>query len=1050
MQLYPESRTPRLDGARFSSPGAEYRGAPFWCWNCRVDPGVLEEQIESLRRMGFGGFHIHARVGLDTPYLGPEFMRDVRRSDELAIQKGMRCWLYDEDRFPSGFAGGLVTSDVRFRARRLLLTRAPGREYLPGRGEFERCVAAGEKPLGYYLASYRVRLEHGCLAGFARVPRDGGAEEGELWNAFLVLSLEDPYYNNQTYVDVLNPAAIRRFLEVTYERYAQEVGEEFGRSIPGIFTDEPQLSRKWTLPSADSQAEVSIPFTDDFPEFYRGQCGLDLMENLPELFWQLPGGRASTVRWRFHDLMAERFARSYMDPIAAWCGAHGLYATGHYMSERTLFSQTIRLGDCMRLYRNYQLPGIDILCDDKEFSTAKQAQSAAHQYGREGVLCEMYGVTNWYEDFKGHKLQGDWLAALGVTVRVPHLAWMTMAGEGKRDWPASIGFQSPWYREYPLIEDHFARLNTVLTRGSAVVHTAVVHPVESFWLMFGPNDQTGEERADYDAQFENLISWLLYGLTDFDFLCESLMPGQQNGDPRAVGCMRYDAVVVPDCRTLRRSTLDFLRRFAAAGGRVIFAGGVPALLDAQPSAEPAVFAEGCERIPLQRHALLAALEPEREVEVRRPDGRLSDNLFCQLRQDGGVRWLFLCHVERQDDRPDAAEPYRIRLRGCWDVTLFDTLTGEQRPLEAARENGCTVLERTLYAEDSLLLRLEPAAKDAPAPAPETDETAVSAGAACLLLHLPEPESYALAEPNVLLLDTAAFSFDGAPLCPPEDLLRIDDRFRTELGWPLRGEHVAQPWLFPDEEPDPHRLELRFVIESEVAVQGAQLALEQPQNAEITLNGIPAAGVPSGFYVDPQICTLPLPALRPGQNELVVRLRFCHKTNVENLYLLGDFGVRTAGCHACLCAKPEKLVFGDAAAQGLPFYGGNLALKSRIVLKSPAADAVLEVPHFGAPVLTADVDGVRRGRIAFAPHRLRLGPLSAGVHTVTLHAFGDRYNTFGQLHNANEHFKWYGPMSFRTVGAEWTPSWKLRPRGVYDAPLLRLYPEKDLKESECEP
>lgn len=82
-------------------------------------------------------------------------------------------------------------------------------------------------------------------------------------------------------------------------------------------------------------------------------------------------------------------------------------------------------------------------------------------------------------------------AALGVTVRVPHLTWYTMKGSAKRDYPASIGAHSPWYTEFPLLEEHFARLNTVLTRGRPVVRIAVIHPIESDWVLCGPEAQTG-------------------------------------------------------------------------------------------------------------------------------------------------------------------------------------------------------------------------------------------------------------------------------------------------------------------------------------------------------------------------------------------------------------------------------------------------------------------------------------------------------------------------------------------------------------------------------
>jgi hypothetical protein len=87
--------------------------------------------------------------------------------------------------------------------------------------------------------------------------------------------------------------------------------------------------------------------------------------------------------------------------------------------EPRLQTQTAYLGDAMRCYRNFDLPGIDMLCDEKEYNTAKQASSVARQNGVRGLMSELYGVTNWTFDFKGHKGQGDWQAALGVTFRVP-------------------------------------------------------------------------------------------------------------------------------------------------------------------------------------------------------------------------------------------------------------------------------------------------------------------------------------------------------------------------------------------------------------------------------------------------------------------------------------------------------------------------------------------------------------------------------------------------------------------------------------------------------
>lgn len=83
------------------------------------------------------------------------------------------------------------------------------------------------------------------------------------------------------------------------------------------------------------------------------------------------------------------------------------------MNEWTLHSQTMAVGEAMRPMMNFGIPGIDMLCDRRELSTAKQAQSVARQMGRRGVMSEIYGVTGWTFDFRNPKLAGDWQAALG-------------------------------------------------------------------------------------------------------------------------------------------------------------------------------------------------------------------------------------------------------------------------------------------------------------------------------------------------------------------------------------------------------------------------------------------------------------------------------------------------------------------------------------------------------------------------------------------------------------------------------------------------------------
>lgn len=1026
--FYPENQKKRLDEKIFRNPPCEYRAAPFWAWNCDLNKDLLLREIDQMKRMGMGGFHMHVRTGMSTTYLSDGFMQLIRDCVDKAKEERMRAYLYDEDRWASGAAGGYVTREERYRARYLLFTTVSYEQAEENPASVP--VDSPRTGKGRLLARYAVRLnDEGELAEY-RLLKDGQqADAAETaWYAYLEIEKESPWFNNQTYVNTLDKKAIERFVEITHERYKEVVGNEFGGAVQSIFSDEPQFSRKTTLGFAGEKKDVVLPWTDDLPDTFRAAYGEELLAGLPELYWELPGGAVSLIRYHYHDHIAERFAEGFADTVGTWCARNGLLLTGHMMEEPTLKSQTAALGEAMRSYRSFQLPGIDMLCDWREYTTAKQAQSAAHQFGCPGVMSELYGVTNWDFDFRGHKLAGDWQAALGVTLRVPHLTWVSMEGEAKRDYPASIGYQSPWYTEYPMVEDHFARLNTVLTRGKAQVRLGVIHPVESYWLHWGPSEATALVRDEMDEHFQSLAQWLLYGLIDFDYISESLLPQQceAGNAPLSVGEMAYDVVLVPDCQTLRATTVDRLESFVAAGGRLVFAGRIPELVDAKPSGRVKELAQRAECISFSKGAILSAMDGVRFVDIRDDKGMRTTNLLHQVRAEGDTRYVFLCHGEKPEN-PDVCprEDIVLRIRGEWKVRRMDTATGEIAPLHVAYEKGRTVLRYAFYAYDSLLIELTPGRAEAGEDAPAEKKFDYYA-----LWH---PVEIALSEPNVLLLDTAQYAFDDEENWrDEEELLRADDAFREELGYPLRKKEVAQPWVVPDE-PITHHLRLKFTVHSEMEIKAPQLALEKAESVEIAVNGCPVDNASVGWFVDESIKKVQLPDLPAGDSVIELTLPFGRRSNVEWCYLLGDFGVRVQGAEKTVIPPVRRLGFGDWTTQGLPFYCGNVTYK--IPVRVEKDTLTIRVPQYRGSVLGMEMDGVRQGDMAYAPYEYTFTNLQPGEHEVGITVYGNRVNGFGCVHNCDDSTSWFGPDCWRSEGVRWCYEYRLRKSGLLVSPQI---------------
>jgi len=413
--------------------------------------------------------------------------------------------------------------------------------------------------------------------------------------------------------------------------------------------------------------------------------------------------------------------------------------------------------------------------------------------------------------------------------------------------------------------------------------------------------------------------------------------------------------------------------------------------------------------------------------LRYANGRLTDNLIYQLRRDNDCEWLFICHDSEPKIKDiDYGSDIKITVDGEFVPELYDTQSGEITPLGASYINGKTVISHKLYSYDSLLIKLTDGKTDSA----ECEKKA----------EAPEGKSvvglvdYELDGKNVLLLDMVKFKLSGeTDFSPEEEILRLDNICRERLGLPLRGGSIVQPWVSGDI-PPVDRLTLRFTFDSEIDYSGAELAFEEPDRLEkIVFNGSEVAKELCGSYVDISIFRVKLSDIIKGKNTLELTYAYGEKTDIESVFILGDFGVKVTGTEKTVIAMPEKIGFGDITRQGFPFYGDNITYKFKAVAENGKFDICAS--WYRGAMISVKVDGEEKGNIIYPPYILGVDGLSDGEHDVEMTLYTHRYNTFGPLHLVNEAEPWHGPDAWRSKKCNWSNEYVLRRVGILSAPKI---------------
>ena len=300
------------------------------------------------------------------------------------------------------------------------------------------------------------------------------------------------------------------------------------------------------------------------------------------------------------------------------------------------------------------------------------------------------------------------------------------------------------------------------------------------------------------------------------------------------------------------------------------------------------------------------------------------------------------------------------------------------------------------------------------------------------MAIPEAVSYSLEEPNVMLLDMVYFRVDNGPWQGPEEILKADTRIRSELGYRLRTEGKLQPWCLKDRA-RPHKVDLRYSFRSEITCE-CRPAVECEDDWEICLNGKPLRVESDVWFVDRAIKYTEAGHVVPGENEVYISLHFGEHTDLEAVYLTGSFGVvqRSDEEKPIVTELPETLSFGSVTKQGLMFYGGNISY--HLNLETKAESVRIRLPEYIGAMAEIDVDGRRRDMIQ-KPHEAVFDRMETGEHRIELKIFGNRFNTFGHLHNGASNLRCAVPASYRTEGDAWTYGYAVKKFGLLAPPEI---------------
>jgi len=935
---------------------------PFWMWNGRMECAELSRQIKLAKMGGVTGLTLHARAGNEIPYLSDRWMELVRFSCEEAEKAGLEIWLYDEQGFPSGDAGGKIPAlGEKFQQKALLFSEvsAARARQLPdvvrvfSKEDPAKRLVLEEVPDGETVIVFRRLL-------FPRSP------------------------------DMLGKDTAEEFLKITHDRYYAVLKDFFDRKvITGIFTDDSHYL---------FSAGPLLAYMDDLEETFRAAYGYGILDNLSALVENIPG--AEKIRSDYYRHMAETFNARFMKPMHAWCASHGVPLYGHLSGDEGPLHKIIsRFGDPGSYLKHFQTPGLDDyllmnfdcaqmvspvnslpsggrLNRAKGFPVivcAKQASSAAAQTGDGRCMAEVLASAGWGVPLEMAMNHLRFLNILGANVFVTHDFAYTSAKVAKRDHPASYFFQQPYFRRNREIFSSVLESLKWSVRGRSYAETLVIHPVRSAQCAVDGStlDEPGHYRCKEPSRHPDcrevteMLSCLCLQLMrrhiSFDFGFETALDdsGVEAGCFR-IGKSSYKTVILPGLVSISGRLASLLRDFVRSGGQLISTVRRPVMIDGETPAAGEL--PESLLIPAVDEKTVFPMAPDLKFTVSGGDGRR----VATARRIVDGKFEYMLHNCSNDG----------------DCQISVDLPG-YLCVDPVSRAVFPVPERFNLEKYGIVHLI-----------PET--AAAPAGKMPSVFSLRQPEIVPWPSPwRVRAEEKNVYRWESA-----------------EPTWSRPADFRGAEYDFvPEYVPFTNRFELAFQPES------LKIALETVLFDSVKVNGVEILGRPRTVHdASPDLFCIEIADLvHPGENIYAFTRKEKHP---EFIYLLGDFSVDdSTGVPKLL--PPREITFGDLASQGMPFYRGTVTYFSTIDggLLRRAETCRLEIPAPLNGAVGVRINGVDLPMRPCAPWRYDIGEyVEEGRNEVELIYYSTAQNFLGprQVARQKEHFSaWYPPRQGET-------------------------------------